>query len=168
MEWVFWVVWGIGVLVFLAYGAVLPFGAPFLPTLDKPSTDALDMLELKPGQTFVDLGCGDGRMLEAAAKRGLSAVGYELNPFLFIYAWLRTRRYGRMVKVKFRNFWYADLSHADGIFVFLLDRFMPKLDKMMLRYSKHREVRLVSHAFKIPGKKPVRKKGAMMLYIYKG
>jgi cyclopropane fatty-acyl-phospholipid synthase-like methyltransferase len=38
---------------------------------------ALDLAELKPGETFVDLGFGDGRMLFAAAKRGAVAMGVE-------------------------------------------------------------------------------------------
>lgn len=167
MEWYLWIIWSIGIAIFLAYGLVLPFGAPYLPTLSRQRSEALDMLALKPGQRFVDLGCGDGRLLVAAAQRGLKATGYEMNPFLFLYAWLRTRRYGRNVKVKLRNFWSADLSQTDGVFVFLLDRFMTRLDQMLSKNSKDHQIKLVSHAFKIPGKRPVRRKGALLLYIYK-
>ncbi len=167
MEWYIWVFWVIGIAIFLSYSLVLLFGAPYLPTLSKQKSEALDMLALKPGQQFVDLGCGDGRLLVAAAERGLIVTGYEMNPFLFFYAWLRTRRYGRNVKVKLRNFWKADLSSADGVFVFLLDRFMTRLDKMLSKYSKDHQIKLVSHAFKIPGKRPIHTKGALLLYIYK-
>jgi SAM-dependent methyltransferase len=164
--WIFWIIWGIGLLVILAYAFVLPFGAPFLPTLKKQSTEALDLLDLKPGQVFFDLGCGDGRLLSLAAGRGLKAVGYELNPFLFVYAWVTTRRHGRKVKVKWGNFWRADLSAADGVFVFLIDHFMKRLDKTMTRYSKSHQIKLVSNSFKIPSKKPLKKKGPMLLYVY--
>lgn len=166
MWWIFWVIWVLAVLLVLAYGLVLPFGAPFLPTLKKQSSEALDLLDLKPGQMFVDLGCGDGRLLSLAAARGLKAVGYELNPFLAIYAWLRTRRYGRRVKVRLGNFWKADLSAADGVFVFLIGHYMKRLDKLISRYSKKHQIKLVSHAFKVPGKKPLGRKGALFLYIY--
>ena len=153
-------------LIVLAYASVLPFGAPFLPTLRKQSDEALDMLELNPGQLFVDLGCGDGRLLAIAGSRGIRAIGYEINPFLFLIAWVRTRRYGRRVKVKWRSFWRADLSQADGVFVFLIDHFMKRLDKFMIRQSKNHQIKLVSNAFKIPGKQPIRKKGALLLYVY--
>ena len=166
MWWIFWVVWVIGVLLVLAYAAVLPFGAPFLPTLKRQSTEALDLLDLKAGQTFVDLGCGDGRLLALAAERGLKAVGYELNPFLATYAWFRTRRHGFRVKVKWRSFWSADLSDADGVFVFLIGHYMKRLDKLLVRHSQNRQIKVVSHAFKIPGKKPLRKEGALYLYLY--
>lgn len=167
MWWIFWVVLIIGVLLVLSYGAVLPFGAPFLPTLKKQSADALDLLELKTGQIFVDLGCGDGRLLSLAASRGLKAIGYELNPFLVAYAWLTTRRYGRLVSVRWGNFWHADLSDVDGLFVFLIGHHMKRLDRLISKYSRTHQIRLVSHAFKIPGKKPAAKRGALLLYIYK-
>lgn len=164
--WFIWIVWAAGLLIILAYAFVLPFGAPFLPTLRKQSQDALDLLDLKPGQVFYDLGCGDGRLLSLAAERGLKVVGYELNPFLFLYTWTITRKYGRRVKVKWGNFWRADLSKADGVFVFLIDHFMKRLDKTMTRHSKNHQIKLVSNSFKIPGKKPQKKKGPLLLYVY--
>lgn len=167
MWWIFWVVWGTGLLIILAYAFVLPFGAPYLPTLRKQGDEALDLLDLKPGQVFIDLGCGDGRLLILAAERGLKAVGYELNPVLALIAWLRTRRYGRRVKVRCSNFWRADLSGADDVFVFLINHFMVRLDKMLSRYSKDHQIKLVSNSFKIPGKKPLKRKGALFIYVYK-
>lgn len=168
MWWILGTVWVVGVLLVLAYAFVLPFGAPYLPTFKKQSNDALDLLNLKPGQVFVDLGCGDGRLLAAAASRGLQAVGYELNPFLALFAWVRTRRYGYRVKVKWSNFWRADLSGADGVFVFLIGHFMQRLDDLLSRHSKKHQIKLVSNAFKVPGREPVRRKGALLLYVYKG
>lgn len=153
-------------MIVLAYALVLPFGAPYLPTLKKQSGDALDLLNLKPGQAFFDLGCGDGRLLIAAAERELQVVGYELNPFLALIAWVRTRRYGRRVKVKWGSFWRADLSKADGVFVFLIDHFMKRLDRFLTQHSRNHQIKLVSNAFKIPGKKPRRQKGALLLYVY--
>ncbi len=162
----FWAIWIIGLLLALFYVAVLPFGAPFLPTHKKQSAKALDLLNLKSGQVFVDLGCGDGRLLKIAASRGLVAIGYELNPFLAAYAWLRTRRYGRRVRVRWGNFLRADLSDADGVFVFLIGHWMNRLDRLLTQYSNDHQIKLVSHAFEIPGKKPVRKHGALLLYLY--
>jgi SAM-dependent methyltransferase len=162
----FWTVWGLALLLVLVFGAVILIGAPYMPTLGQQRQVALDLLDLKKGQTFIDLGCGDGSMLSAAAKRGLKAVGYEINPFLAAISWVRTRRYGRQIKVVWGNFWRADLSRADGVFVFLIEPHMKRLDKFISSQKPAKSLKLVSHAFKIPGRKPSAKRGAMFLYRY--
>jgi SAM-dependent methyltransferase len=123
------------------------------------------LLDLKEGQVVYDLGCGDGRFLKAAARRGYRAVGYELNPFMFLYSWLTTRRYGRRVKVRFGNFWKADLANADAVFVFLLDKYMKQLDEKLAGTGK--PLKLASHTFKIPGKKIAKQQYGVFLYKYK-
>jgi len=40
----------------------------------------LDLMELQPTDVIADLGCGDGRILIAAAKRGVRGIGVELDP----------------------------------------------------------------------------------------
>ncbi len=161
----FWVIWFSAILLIFAYGFVLFFGAPYFPSLKPHVRAALDLLDLKEGDVVYDLGCGDGKFLKAAAKKGATAIGYELNPFMFLYSWLTTRRYGRRVKVRFGNFWRADISKADAIFVFLLDKYMSKLDTKLKKESK-RGLKLVSHTFKIPGKKIIAKKYGVFLYKY--
>lgn len=161
----FWVIWGLAVLLIIAYTFVLLFGAPWFPSLKPHIKAALDLLDLKPGQTVYDLGCGDGRFLVAAAERGLKAVGYELNPFMFIFAWLNTRKYKKQIKVKFGNFWKADLSDADAVFIFLLTKYMKQFDEL-IKEKAPRGIKVASHAFKIPGKKPVAKEYGIYLYKY--
>lgn len=164
-DWFFWVIWGGALVLILAYGLVIFFGAPYLPTRRSDRKLALDMLDLKEGQLLVDLGAGDGSVLVEAGERGLLAIGYEINPFLVLIARFRTLRFGRRVSVKWANFWRADISQADGVFVFLLDRFMGRLDDKIKAEAKP-QLKLVSHAFKIPGRRPAKKIGAMLLYKY--
>ena len=152
-------------MVILAYGWVIFFGAPYIPTLKQQRQDAIKLLNLKKGQTFIDLGCGDGGLLILAAEQGWKAVGYELNPFLALVAWLRTRRFGRRVKVHCGSFWKADLSQADGLFVFLIGHYMKKLGRL-IDSQPHPQLRVVSNAFKIPGQKIVKQVGPLMLYEY--
>ena len=59
----------LGVAIVLLFTSAVGFGAPFLPTLRKRVNDALDLLDLKEGQTMLELGSGDGRLLRAAAGR---------------------------------------------------------------------------------------------------
>ncbi|MEX1995299.1 MAG: hypothetical protein WD887_00780 [Candidatus Saccharimonadales bacterium] len=166
MTTVIWLIWGFGATLLVVTGLILLVGAPYVPTIKKARMDALELLDLKPGQLVIDLGCGDGRFLISAAKRGLKAEGYELNPLLVAYAWLVTRRYRKQVRVVWGNFWKADLSKADGVFVFLLDRFMQQLDDKIQKDSKGKNLKLASHAFKIPGHKSAARRGAVFLYLY--
>ncbi|MBX4197283.1 hypothetical protein KW801_01855 [Candidatus Saccharibacteria bacterium] len=158
-------IWLILGLVFLAFGLIPTKGAPYLPSLRGHRQAAFELLGLKPGQVIYDLGCGDGRFLKAAAKRGYRAVGYELNPFMFAISWLVTRRYFKLVELKFGDFWKADISKADAIYVFLLDRYMQQLDNKLEAEAKA-GLLLASHTFKIPGKRPIAHKYGVYLYKY--
>jgi SAM-dependent methyltransferase len=161
-------IWVIVVLLLLAgcFGGVLLFGAPYLPTLKPQVRAALELADMQAGQTLLELGCGDGKVLLAAARQGLSAVGYELNPLLVITAWLRTRRYRRQVRVVWGDFWRLDWPPATVIFVFLLPKYMPKLDKKIVQYP-HKPVKLVSFAFEVPGKPVAAHKSGVYLYSYR-
>lgn len=154
-----------GVIV-LCFAFVMLFGAPFLPTLQPQIQTALDLLDLKPGQTMLELGCGDGRVLIAAAERGWNAVGYELNPILAFVAWFRTRRYRKKVRIIWGDYWRTDWPEAQGIFAFILTRYMRKLDKKVIRY-KHRPLRIASFAFTIPNGEPTKENSGIYLYEYK-
>ncbi len=154
----------VGVLV--CFAGVLAVGAPYLPTLKPQVQTALELAELQPGQSLLELGCGDGRVLIAAAKHGLQATGYELNPLLAAIAWLRTRRYRKQVKVVWGNFWRQPWPEADAAFTFLLPKYMAKLDKICAAYPR-KPFKLVSFAFTIPGTKPKKSAKGVFLYEYR-
>ncbi|HVX23953.1 MAG TPA: hypothetical protein VG992_01260 [Candidatus Saccharimonadales bacterium] len=159
-------IWLIILLVVLCFGGVLLVGAPYVPTLTPQVRIALELADLKPGETLIELGCGDGKVLLAAAKQGLQVVGYELNPLLALMAWLRTRRYRQQVRIIWGNFWHKDWPSADAIFTFLLPKYMKKLDTKIVQY-KHKPVKLVSHAFVVPGRRPTTQRAGVFLYRYR-
>lgn len=159
-------VWLAALIVAVPFGAVLLFGAPYLPTRKREVSQALDMLNLSKGEVLVDLGSGDGSLLLAAAKRGLYCYGYELNPLLWVISYMRTRRYSGRVKVYCRNFWTTPLPvGTKGVFVFLLDKYMRQLDDKLTK-ELIAGGRLVSYTFKVPKKKPLSQESAMYLYEY--
>ena len=151
-------------LVILCFGLVVFFGAPYLPTLKHQKKAALDLLDLKPGQTILEAGSGDGRVLKAAAERGINAIGYELNPLLVLISWLLTFKQRNRVKIIWGNYWNKDWQEADGIFVFLHSEYMEKLDKKMSLINK--PIKLVSVIYQMPNRKPVKKKSGVFLYQY--
>jgi SAM-dependent methyltransferase len=151
--------------VILIFGFVILFGAPYLPTFKKQIVQAIELLDLKPGQHLIELGCGDGRVLLEAAKRGLKVTGYEINPILVLVCIIKTWKYRNNVKVVWGNFWQKNWPPTDGIFVFLLDKYMNKLNQKIIQtYSK--KVNLVSFAFKIPNRPIDDEKNGLFLYRY--
>ena len=52
------------------------------PVEDEVMNGMLDLAEVGPGDKFIDLGAGDGQFVIAAAFRGASAEGIEINPVL--------------------------------------------------------------------------------------
>lgn len=153
------------VAVLLCFSFVLLFGAPYLPTLGKQVEIALDLAALHPGQTLLELGSGDGRVLLAAAKRGYIAVGYELNPLLVLVSMLRTWPYRKQVHIHWGSFWSREWPQADAIFVFGLQRIMPKLDKKIMQLN-CKPVKVVSFAFVMPDREPTATNAGLYLYEY--
>lgn len=150
-------------VVLVLFGSVVLFGAPYLPTLGPQVRTAFELLDLDKGQTLLELGCGDGKVLIAAAERGHKAIGIELNPLLAFIAWARTRRYGKNVRVICANYWRMPWPPADAVYVFLLDRFMPRLDTRMCEYGG----KLASNTFRVPRKKPVAEANGVFVYDYR-
>lgn len=151
-------------IITLCFGLVVFTGAPYLPTLKEQKMTALDLLDLKGGQTLLEIGSGDGRVLKAAAERGLYAVGYELNPILVIVSLIVTAKHRKKVRIIWGNYWSKNWQEADGVYAFLYKDYMEKLDKKMSETGKN--MKLASVAFKIPGKKSVKEKNGVFLYQY--
>jgi SAM-dependent methyltransferase len=148
--------------VLLLFAGIVFYGAPYVPTLQPQIVAAFELLELRPGQTVLELGSGDGKVLLAAAAAGYSAVGVELNPLLVLVSRWRTRRFRRQVRVVWGNFWKLSWPESDGVYVFLLDRYMTRLDQRMQHYKKP----LVSVAFRVPGREPSAQKNGVFRYEY--
>ena len=160
-----WLIYG-ALAVLFCFSFVLLFGAPYVPTLAPQIKTALELTKLNSKDVFIELGCGDGKVLIAAANTGAKVVGYELNPIMALIAWLRTRRYGKQVKVVCGNFWTKQWpAETTVIFTFLHTNFMKRLDKKVIQYN-YKKVKLASFAFAIPGRTPVTEKGGIFLYEY--
>lgn len=162
----FWVAL-VAVIVILAFGMVVFVGPPYLPTMRKQTETALDLLGLKPGETLLELGSGDGRIMLAAAKRGLKVVGIELNPFLVLVSWIVTFKYRSQVRLIWGSYWGAPWPRADAVFTFMLPKYMSRLDGRIQKWRPEVATKLASFAFAIPDKEPIEKRDGVYLYEYK-
>jgi SAM-dependent methyltransferase len=126
-------------------------GAPYVPILKNDSNDLLKLTQLKPGQTLIDLGSGDGRLLRAAAAQGIRCIGYEINPYMVIISRLVCWRYRHLVTIHTADLWQTALPPADVIYIFMLERYMDRLDAK-LSAEITQPTRVVSYVFQFPNR----------------
>ena len=102
---------GIGVLV------LLYFGPPYVPSRTQDLQQLRQLMMPATGELFHDLGAGDGRVVLLAAEAGYQAIGYEINPLLYLVATWRCRKTTN-AHIFFGDWRKQDLSGSRVLFVF--------------------------------------------------
>ena len=152
-------------VVFLALVVSTFIGVPCMPTHRRQAKRMVEIADLKPGMTAVDLGSGNGRILFLAAKSGAKAIGYELNPMLV--AWTRlsiwVRRLTGKIEVKMRSIYEADVKDVDVVFAFLMPKPMEKLEPKLFKELKPGSL-IVSYTFTFPNHQPIKKEQGIFVY----
>jgi SAM-dependent methyltransferase len=135
-------------------------GNSLAPTVGAPEQAVdriLQMANLKPGETLYDLGCGDGRIIIAAAKRyKVKAVGVELSERMAKRAAAEAKKEGVQDKVTVvhGDMLKTDLSHADVVTLYLATAANATL-RPSLERSLRPNSRVVSYDYPIPGWQPL-------------
>jgi SAM-dependent methyltransferase len=166
------VLYGLSLVVFILalLWILIPafYGLPSKPTRPDRIRKALQLAGLKRGETLYDLGAGDGRVLFIAAKEfGAKAVGLEIGPVQVALIWLRilTEGLGDRVRVRWANFYRADLSRADVVFIYAtlqeLMKLAPHVEKQMRPGT-----RLVSIAADFPAWEPSLFDEESLIFVY--
>ncbi len=118
----------ISFIFWLANATVLSPDAPLVAVSKEILPRICDTLELQPGLTVYDLGCGDGRFLTYAAKAypQTKFIGIDSNFMAFFLAKLNTRKLNNVEVIR-GNFFDRNFSSADRIYAYLFPKVMPKL-----------------------------------------
>ena len=157
-------------LLVLAAMVVLPifFGAPWHPLLPKTIQRILRFAEVRPGENFCDLGCGEGRVLITATKEfSANAIGVEIDPLKVFFArlWARINRVGDRVVITRGNLFDFDPSSADVLYLYLTHQAMDKLFPEILKKLKP-SVRIVSYRFCLRDMEPQKVSEDRTLFLY--
>ncbi len=125
------------------------------------------LAQIKPGMRAYDLGSGNGKLLMLSARRGAFSIGYEINPFLVIFTKIRVffTPNRNNISVYWKNFWQADISHADVVFVYLLPWKMERL-KILLTNQLKSGALVVSNSFIFPDWKILRQDKDVHVYVF--
>ncbi len=166
------------ILLALAFAVVLSVSAyraresaaPFFPTPASAIRRALREASLAPGETFYDLGAGNGKALLIAEKEfGARAAGFEISILFYWIAKINLLLHRSRATILAQNFFSADLRGGDVVFCFLAIRTMQKMeDKIKAQFKPG--VRVIVYAFPLPTMKPTKiitVHGEWKMFLYK-
>jgi precorrin-6B methylase 2 len=127
----------------------------FIPTPHDVAVRMLELAAVKKEDVVYDLGCGDGRILIAAAQRyGCRSVGVDIDPKRVIQSRINAAkaRLEQLVRIEQKDLFETNLREADVVVIYL----STKLNARLLPQLKTLKPgsRVVSHQFGISGVKP--------------
>jgi SAM-dependent methyltransferase len=129
---------------------------PYVPTTDEAVQAMLKLADVKKTDIVYDLGCGDGRIVVAAAKTfGAHGVGVDINPVRIAEAKENAKKAGveNLVRFEENDLFQADIHEATVVTLFLLPHINLKLRPKLLQDLKP-GTRIVSNTFDMGDWKP--------------
>lgn len=127
--------------------------APFVATPPDVVDRMLKLARTGPGDTVIDLGCGDGRIVIAAARTfGARGIGIDIDAALLERARADAKAAGVDDRVSFRleDAMTADVSKATVVTLYLLSASNVKL-RPILTKQLAAGARIVAHNFPLGG-----------------
>jgi SAM-dependent methyltransferase len=144
------VLWGL-------LGAALQPSVRFEPTPMSVVQAMTDLAAVKAGDVVYDLGCGDGRIVIAAAQLGAAAACVDIDPQRIAEAQDNARQAGVAERISFRNedLFNTDLREASVVMLFLSPDYNLALRDKLRRLRPG--TRVVSHWHAMGDWKPQKK-----------
>jgi len=127
--------------------------APFAVTPESVVTAMLEVARVGPGDTVVDLGSGDGRLVIAAAREfGARGFGVDIDPVLVAYATRKAEEAGVSERARFylRDLFKTDVAGASVVTIYLLPTIMDRVAAKLAAELKP-GTRVVTHDYILPG-----------------
>ena len=147
-----------GVLVAMSVAAAQTprLDVPYVPSPNPVVDGMLKLAGVSSGDTVYDLGCGDGRIVIAAARTyGAKGVGVDINPERIEEARSNAKSAKVEDKVRFEenDLFNANIANATVVTLYLLPDVNLRLKAKLLKELKP-GTRIVSHSFDMGDWKP--------------
>jgi len=129
---------------------------PYVPSTEEAVQAMLKMAEVKKSDVVYDLGCGDGRIVIAAAKHyGARGVGIDIDPERIAEARENAKKAGveHLVRFEEKDLFEADFRDATVVTLFLGTELNLRLRPRLLEQLKP-GTRVVSNTFDMGDWKP--------------
>ena len=129
---------------------------PYVPTTEEAVKAMLKLADVRKSDIVYDLGCGDGRIVIAAAKEyGAHGVGIDINPERIAEAKENANKAGveKLVHFEENDLFDADIHEATVVTLFLLNSVNEKLRPKLWKDLKP-GTRVVSNTFGMGDWKP--------------
>ncbi|MSR85634.1 class I SAM-dependent methyltransferase [Candidatus Uhrbacteria bacterium] len=153
MSWIMWLEL-LFIIVGLSIFAIPGFSfAPWVPTRKKDLARILRLADLKEGEIFYELGCGNGRVSCFVADRSAARViGIELSSILYVICRVRNWFHqNHRLSFYCKSLFEENLSHADVIYFFgMPDKIASRLKAKFEKELKP-GARVISYVFPIEG-----------------
>lgn len=147
--------------------------APWVPTRKDDLDRIYDIVELSPGESFLEMWCGTAKVSIFMAKNNPDSfiTWVELSPFFYFiskirvyFSWLDN------IKIIYGNALKLDLSRFDAIYVFWLPETVSLKVFPQIKDIKNKNFRLVSYCFKMTNnhfkEKKYKTEGKYAIYKY--
>ncbi len=140
---------------FSLFFSVLSF-APWVPSRNRDLDRIFKLADLKPGQTFYDLGCGDGRIVIYAAKNfKVKAIGLEISLLFYLICKIKQVLNKQSdIEFKFKNLYKENLASADVVYFFGIPHTLDKQFCEKLKKELKPKAKVISYSFKLHGWEP--------------
>ncbi|OYX42489.1 hypothetical protein B7Y94_03315 [Candidatus Saccharibacteria bacterium 32-49-12] len=156
-------------LILVSLGLVALVGAPYVPSQRRYVRQAFtELYKLTAADLVVDIGAGDGRVLRIAREFDARAIGFEIQPLLWLIGKYLNRG-DAAIQLIWANFWTHPLP--DGVtlvYAFSVKRDNQRLtDKLRVEANRlNREIHLMCLGSPLTDIEPQASLGAYWLYRF--
>jgi len=135
-------------------------GSPIVYASPKAICDCWKLAGVRPGQTVIDLGCGNARALIIAANEfGTKGVGIDRSYYSCwrskINVWLARKSNNiKIVRGDFRAV-ESQLARADVVYLYLLNETLAQIEAWLFQHIGPQTI-VISLAFSFPNHQPIK------------